>query len=94
MEEVESRSMTFGEATMKYGFIVKGEPDESGYPLFVALHGGGQSDTPDVNDSQWVHMSTYYQISVENGIYVNPRGCGIPGTAILIRNPTRFTTGL
>lgn len=74
IEEVENRSMTFDDATMKYGFFVKGEPDESGYPLFIALHGGGQSDTPDLNDSQWVHMTTYYQNSVEHGIYVNPRG--------------------
>lgn len=73
-EEVENRSMTFGEATMKYGAFVLGEPGESGYPLFIALHGGGQSDTPDLNDSQWVQMTSYYQNSVENGIYVNPRG--------------------
>ena len=66
--------MTFDDATMKYGFFVKGEPDESGYPLFIALHGGGQSDTPDLNDSQWVQMASYYRNSVENGIYVNPRG--------------------
>lgn len=72
--EIENRAMTFGEATMKYGLFVKGEPDESGYPLFIALHGGGQSDTPDINNSQWGQMATYYQRSVENGIYVNPRG--------------------
>ena len=74
IEEVENRAMTFDDATMKYGFFVKGEPDESGYPLFIALHGGGQSDTPDLNDSQWVQMASYYRNSVENGIYVNPRG--------------------
>ena len=67
MEEVENRAMTFGEATMKYGAFVLGEPDELGYPLFIALHGGGQSDTPDLNDSQWVQMTSYYQNSVENG---------------------------
>jgi len=74
MEEVEKHAMTFGEATMKYGLIVKGEPDESGYPLFIALHGGGQSDTPDLNNSQWAQMASYYQDSVENGVHVNPRG--------------------
>lgn len=72
--EVENRTMTFGEATMKYGQNVKGEPGESGYPLFIALHGGGQSDTPDMNDDQWMDMMTYYQRSVTNGVYVNPRG--------------------
>ncbi len=28
--ELEEHAMTFGEATMKYGFFVKGEPDENG----------------------------------------------------------------
>lgn len=72
--EVEKHAMTFGEVTMKYGIAVIGEPGESGYPLFIALHGGGGSDTPDLNDSQWVDMATYYKRSVENGIYVFPRG--------------------
>ncbi len=72
--ELEEHAMTFGEATMKYGFFVKGEPDENGYPLYIALHGGGGSDTPDLNNDQWQQMMTYYQTSVENGIYVNPRG--------------------
>lgn len=73
-EEIDKHAMTFGEATMKYGLLVKGEPDESGYPLFISLHGGGQSDTPDLNDSQWAHMVSYYQNSVKNGVHVNPRG--------------------
>ena len=73
-EEVEKRAMTFGAATMKYGIAVKGEPGESGYSLFIALHGGGGSDTPDLNNSQWADMATYYKGSVENGIYVFPRG--------------------
>lgn len=74
IEEIEKHAMTFGEATMKYGLLVKGEPDENGYPLFISLHGGGQSDTPDLNNSQWAHMASYYQNSVKNGVHVNPRG--------------------
>lgn len=73
-KEVDDHAMTFGEATMKYGLQVKGEPDESGYALYIALHGGGQSDTPDMNNSQWVQMAGYYVDGVENGIYINPRG--------------------
>lgn len=73
-EEIEKQAMTFGEATMKYGLVVKGEPGDGGYALYIALHGGGGSDTPDLNDSQWQHMETYYQSSVQNGIYVYPRG--------------------
>lgn len=73
-EEVKNRAMTFGEATMKYTIFIMGEPGESGYPLYIALHGGGGSDTPDLNNSQWVQMGKYYKDSVKNGIYICPRG--------------------
>ncbi len=72
--EVDGRKMEFGEVTMKYGMMIKGDPDENGYPLYISLHGGGGSDTPDLNDSQWAHMSTYYNNNVRQGICVNPRG--------------------
>lgn len=72
--EVDERKMTYGDVTMKYGFQKKGKPSENGYPLYIALHGGGQSDTPDVNDGQWAAMAIYYGNNVRNGIYVNPRG--------------------
>ena len=72
--EVENRAMVYGEVTMKYGMQIKGDPDENGYPLYIALHGGGSSDTPTINDQQWSHMSIYYVQSVKNGIYINPRG--------------------
>ncbi len=72
--EVANRKMEFGDVTMKYGMQIKGDPDENGYPLYIALHGGGGSDTPDVNDSQWAQMSTYYGKNVKQGIYINPRG--------------------
>ena len=72
--EVENRVMEYGEVSMKYGLQEKGKPDENGYPLYIALHGGGSSDTPEMNDSQWSQMALYYNKKVENGIYVNPRG--------------------
>ncbi len=62
------------EISMKYGMKITGEPDPSGYPLYIALHGGGQGDTPDLNNQQWEHMGIYYFNSVSKGIYVNPRG--------------------
>lgn len=72
--EVKNHAMDFGEVTMKYGLVVMGDPDESGYyPLYIALHGGGQSDTPELNDSQWMDMISYYKRDVVNGIYVTPR---------------------
>lgn len=72
--EVDNRSMSLGDVTMKYGLQVKGEPEENGYPLYIALHGGGSSDTPDTNNQQWAAMAVYYASSVKSGIYVNPRG--------------------
>ena len=72
--EVENLVMEYGEVCMKYGMQIKGEPNENGYPLYIALHGGGSSDTPDMNDSQWSQMAMYYNKKVKNGIYVNPRG--------------------
>ncbi len=74
LAEIENQEMTFGDATMRYTVDVIGEPDEYGYPLYICLHGGGSSDTPDINDEQWDEMSVYYIDSVENGVYVAVRG--------------------
>lgn len=73
-KEVNNCFMSFGEVTMKYDIKIIGVPGNSGYPLFIALHGGGQSETPEMNDSQWNHMSIYYLNCITNGIYINPRG--------------------
>jgi dienelactone hydrolase len=58
---------------MQYLIEVKGEPDESGYPLYITLHGGG-SATKEENDSAWHEMFGYYKDSVDHGIYVACRG--------------------
>lgn len=72
--EVEKRCISWGKVSMKYGMEVIGEPGPEGYPVYIALHGGGSSPTPDMNDRQWEHMGVYYRDSVKNGIYINPRG--------------------
>ena len=72
--EVDNRVMAYGEVSMKYGMQIKGDPDEQGYPLYIALHGGGASDTPEINNQQWTQMALYYNKNVKNGIYINPRG--------------------
>jgi len=73
LTETENRAMTFGDAVMKYTVTRIGEPGENGYPVYIALHGGGGT-TKEFNDSQWNHMQIYYRDSVECGIYVAPRG--------------------
>lgn len=74
IEEVENCIMCYGDVKMRYGLQIFGKPDEKGYPLYICLHGGGQSDTPDINNSQWNHMYIYYTKGVKNGVYINPRG--------------------
>ena len=72
-KETEIHSMTYGDAEMKYTVSVIGEPEENGYPVNIALHGGGGAPR-ELNDSQWEHMQIYYRDSVKCGIYVAPRG--------------------
>lgn len=73
LNETEEHSMTFGDAVMRYTAVKIGKPGENGYPVYIALHGGGGT-TKEFNDSQWQHMQIYYRDSVESGIYVAPRG--------------------
>ena len=73
LNETEEHAMTFGDAVMRYTAVKIGEPGENGYPVYIALHGGGGT-TKEFNDSQWQHMQIYYRDSVECGIYVAPRG--------------------
>lgn len=72
--EVQECVMHFQDVQMKYGIQVIGEPLENGYPLYIALHGGGFGETPDLNNQQWEHMHIYYRDEVKNGVYINPRG--------------------
>ncbi len=74
IKQMEDKAITYGDATMKYTLNVRGVEPEGGYPVYIALHGGGGSDTPDLNNSQWQAMQTYYLSSVKEGIYVAPRG--------------------
>ncbi|MBQ6481925.1 MAG: hypothetical protein IJI45_12465, partial [Anaerolineaceae bacterium] len=72
--ETENFAMTFGEATMRYTVEVFGEMPDEGYPLYIAMHGGGADDTPDFNDSQWEAMQNYYTDHLDCGVYVAVRG--------------------
>ena len=74
IRETHDHAMTFGDATMRYTVEVFGEKPEEGYPLYIAMHGGGSGDTPDFNDSQWEDMQSYYSSDLECGVYVAVRG--------------------
>ncbi len=74
--ETEARVLRLGDVEMRYFVKIVGEKPEQGYPLYIAFHGGGASDTPDVNDEQWEMMQDYYSRPdvLECGVYVAPRG--------------------
>lgn len=63
----------FGDVEMKYTLTVKGSKPKEGYPLYIALHGGGGAPKQ-VNDGQWQQMGFYYLQSVKTGVYVATRG--------------------
>ena len=65
--------MTFGDAEMRYVALTIGEKPENGYPLYIALHGGGGAPA-EVNDEQWEMMAYYYANRLSCGVYVAPRG--------------------
>ncbi|MDX9721438.1 MAG: hypothetical protein RBU37_11880 [Myxococcota bacterium] len=71
--EHDAQALEYGDKTMRFSLERRGEAPESGFPLYIALHGGGGA-APAVNDSQWEAMKVYYRSSVEQGIYVAPRG--------------------
>ncbi|MCL2015925.1 MAG: dienelactone hydrolase family protein [Defluviitaleaceae bacterium] len=71
--EMENRSIPFGEVNMRFEYFVIGEEPADGFPLYIAMHGGGGAPAA-VNDQQWQHMQIYYRNSVNVGIYVAVRG--------------------
>ncbi len=73
-EVVTMGSLTHRGQTMRFLMDLIGEPDENGlYPLYITLHGGGESAS-ELNDQQWWSMYYYYRSSVKNGIYIACRG--------------------
>jgi len=82
-EEVYAELMYFDEATkshtyreknavgMRYASFERGKPDERGYPLYIALHRGGQTL---YNEREYEEMKAHYRDSVTDGIYVACRG--------------------
>jgi len=82
-EEAYSEIMYFDEATKSYSYVeknsiamryslkAKGMPGENGYPVYIFLHGGGQTIS---NEKQYEHAKERNADSVENGLYIACRG--------------------
>ena len=71
-DELESGEITIGDITMKLYFEKIGSPDENGYPLYIALRGGGTSSV-ELADEQFEVMTYYYTSSIPSGIYIVPK---------------------
>jgi hypothetical protein len=71
--EIKAQQITLAGATMRFASVTRGAKPEAGYPLYIALHGGGGAPAR-LNDSQWRHMGVYYRDSVKCGVYVAARG--------------------
>ena len=59
----------FGEYTSPYTVKQVGTRPARGWPLFIAMHGGGAT-TKEFNDSQWKRMQSYYADHPEQGGYL------------------------
>jgi predicted esterase len=62
------RTVTWKEHASPYTLKEVGERPAGGWPLFIAMHGGGGVPKA-VNDSQWEHMQVYYKDHPEVGGY-------------------------
>jgi predicted esterase len=71
--EFNNRELSFGQVKMKFTLERIGSKIGRGYPLYIALHGGGETNK-NLNDSQWIDMQSYYKNGIKNGIYIAPRG--------------------
>jgi acetyl esterase/lipase len=71
--EHRDKGISFKGKTMRYTYSTVGKPGDSGYPLYIALHGGGGGPAR-MNDGQYQHMKRYYLPTVKRGIYLAPRG--------------------
>lgn len=57
----------------RFSMKLQGVAPANGYPVYIALHGGGGGPA-EMNDGQWEAMQSYYLGSIDTGIYVVPRG--------------------
>ena len=65
--------VTHGDIKKRYAYTKVGEKPAEGYPLYIALHGGGGTSAG-INDIQWQQMQSYYLSGLTNGIYAATRG--------------------
>jgi predicted esterase len=67
-QDFDSNQVTFQKYLSPYTVRTVGTRPANGWPLFIAMHGGGGT-AKSVNDSQWVQMQHYYKDHPEAGGY-------------------------
>lgn len=67
--DFEGKQVRFEQHTSPYAAKTVGERPARGWPLFIAMHGGGGAPK-EVNDSQWRVMQRYYKDHPEQGGYL------------------------
>ena len=58
--DFDKNQVTFESHLSPYTIKTVGKRPENGWPLFIAMHGGGGAPQK-LNDSQWKHMQIYYK---------------------------------
>lgn len=59
-QDYDNNKVTFKQHVSPYTIKSVGKRPKNGWPLFIAMHGGGGAPQR-VNDSQWRHMQIYYK---------------------------------
>ena len=67
--DFETNQVRFGSYLSPYTVKAVGTKPAKGWPLFIAMHGGGGAPK-EVNDSQWKIMQRYYRDHPETGGYL------------------------
>lgn len=70
--ELSTGKVTVDGQTMKISVQKIGKPMENGYPLYIALRGGGVEDRTVANE-QFEAMQNYYNNEIKSGIYIVPQ---------------------
>ena len=68
-EDFAANRVTSGKYLSHYVVREVGEKPASGWPLFIAMHGGGKAPK-ELNDSQWRVMQRYYRDHASKGGYL------------------------
>ena len=71
--ELSSGRITIGDNTLELYFEKIGNPGSNGYPLYIALRGGGIYN-PEFAEDQYKYMESSYNLTISSGIYVAPKG--------------------